>query len=349
MKKLFLFIVLLLLSFSLAAAVDVSTTKTDYSSGETVTATITDCVGTSIVEFQNPGGSTVDIKSGEGSWSVSYNTLSDSADGKYTISATCTNGAAQQNFCVDAPGCTSSLPPPPETPTIPSVSSTPEQVPSTSGGGGTGGSCTPNPSCGTWSFCGPGKIQTRSCVDLNNCQPATEESRACEPCQESWVCSIWAACSAGSQTRACYDEHFCETTSNKPAIQKGCAQADPFPPPARISTQLPPPYAPPVQAVAQPSFLSKAWDNYKFYIIGGAAAIVLAALVLLALHLLMPKKVAYNINELKQWVRKEKEMGTSDADIRQILKQNTGWADEEIDMAFDSSKMPSRMVSNSSA
>ena len=88
------------------------------------------------------------------------------------------------------------------------------------------------------------------------------------------------------------------------------------------------------------------WNNYKFYIIGGAAAIVLAALVLLALHLLMPKKVAYNLNELKQWVRKEKEMGTSDEDIRQILKQNTGWADDEIAMAFESLRQPQATANN---
>lgn len=329
MKKIFLFVVLFFLSFSLVTAVDVSLSKTDYSRGEIVTATISDCVGTSIVEFLSPGGSTVDLKSGEGAWSASYNTLSDSADGKYTISATCTNGAAPpKNFCVNAPGCTSTtLPPPPATPDT-----------------GGGKSCTPNWSCDTWSFCGPTKTQTRSCVDLNNCQAATDETRPCEPCLESWVCSIWADCSAGAQTRACYDEHFCETANNKPALQKGCYEADPFPPPTKISTQLPPPYVPPA-AVAQPSFLSKLWGKYKWYIIGGLAAIVLAVVIMLAVHFLAPKKVAYNLNELKQWVRKEKEMGTSDADIRQILKQNTGWTDEEVDMAFENQQF-SRTVSD---
>ncbi len=315
MKKLFLFAVLFLLSFSLAAAVpQVSTNKAEYSGSEVVTATITDCVGTSLAEFRNPGGDVADIKTGKDNWSASYNTLSDSADGKYTVSATCTNGAGLGNFCVDAPGC------------IPAETTT------TTGGGGI--TCTPNWSCSEWSYCGPNLMQTRSCTDLKNCRAAREESQPCQACQESWVCSIWAECSAGIQTRACYDEHLCDTTNNKPAIQKVCKQADPFPPPSRISTQLPPPYIPP--PVVQQSFLSKVWNNYKFYIIGGAAAIVLAALVLLALHLLMPKKVAYNLNELKQWVRKEKEMGTSDEDIRQILKQNTGWADDEIAMAFES-------------
>jgi len=325
MKKLFLFIVLFLLSFSLVTAVQVSTNQVEYSSGQTVTATITECIGNSIVEFKNPGGSVVDIKSGEGSWSTSYNTLSDSEDGKYEVEATCTNGAAQENFCVDAPGC------------IPS-SSTSE----TSNAGG-GSSCTPNWSCSDWSYCGPTLTQTRSCTDLNKCQSAKEESRPCDACQESWVCSLWNQCNAGTQTRACYDEHLCETTSNKPGLQKGCNQADPVPPPSRISTQLPPPYVPP-PAVAQQNFFAKLWEDYQLYLIGGAAVLVLAALVLLAIHLLMPKKIAYNLNELKQWVRKEKEMGTSDSDIREILKQNTGWTDQEVDMAFESSKQPSRTI-----
>ncbi len=324
MKKVFPFIVLFVLSFSLAAAVQVSTNKVDYSSGQTVTVTVSDCVGNSIVEFRNPSGTVVDIKAGKDSWSTSYNTLSDSADGKYAVEATCTNGAAQNNFCVDAPGC------------VPATTTT-----SNAGGGF---SCTPNWSCNDWSYCGPTLTQTRSCTDVNNCQVPKEESRPCEACQESWVCSIWAACSAGSQTRACYDEHFCETTANKPAIQKGCNEVDPVPPPSRISTQLPPPYVPQAPAVAQQSFFSKVWDDYKYYIIGGVGAILLAIIILVTIHFLVPKKVAYNINELKQWIRKEKEMGTSDADIREILKQNTGWTDEEIDMAFESSTQPSRVV-----
>lgn len=323
MKKFFLLIVLFLLSFTLAAAVDITISKTDYSGSETVTATISDCVGTSIVEFLNPGGNTVDLKSGEGSWSTSYNTLSDSADGKYSISATCTNGVAQSNFCVDAPGCVSQ--------------------PTAVGKGGKK-SCTPDWDCAGWSFCGPTQTQTRSCFDKNNCEVAKEETQQCETCLESWICSIWAECNAGTQTRACYDEHFCETTANKPALQKGCNQADPFPPPARISTQLPPPFAAQAPAAAKQSFLAKLWDNYKIYIIGGAAAILLAVIVLLAIHFFAPKKVAYNLNELKQWVRKEKEMGTSDADIRQILKQNTGWSDEEIGTAFDSWQQKSTTV-----
>lgn len=331
MKNLFLFIALFLLSFSLVTAVEVSTDKIEYNSGQTVTATITECVGNSLVEFKNPDGTVVDVKAGKDTWSTSYNTLSDSADGKYTVVVTCTNDdPAQSDFCVDAPGC------------VPSESTEAQTTSSTAGGT----TCTPNWNCGEWSYCGPTLTQTRSCSDLNNCRSPRDETRECETCQESWVCSAWNECSAGSQTRACYDEHFCETTNNKPAIQKGCQQADPFPAPARISTQLPPPYVPPPTA-AQPSFFSKVWSNYPFYIIGGAGAILLAVIILVTIHFLMPKKVAYNINELKQWVRKEKQMGTSDADIREILKQNTGWTDEEIDSAFQSSQQPSRVVNSS--
>jgi len=330
MKKIFPFIVFFLLSLSLVAAVEVSTSKTDYNSGETVTATITDCVGTAIVEFKNPNDDVVDIKSGEGSWSTSYNSLSDSADGMYTATATCTNDAGQGNFCVDAPGCLSS-----------STQST-----TTSGSGG-GSSCSPDWSCDSWSFCGPTLTQTRSCIDLKNCQAAKDETRECEPCLESWVCSLWAECNAETQNRACYDEHFCETSNLKPGFQKGCNEADPVPPPARISAQLPPPFVPSTSDVAQQSFLSKAWNNYKVYLLGVLAVIVLAILVLLAIHIFAPKKIAYNINELKQWVRKEKEMGTAETDIRNILKQNTGWTDEEISMAFEK-QQPSRTVNNNS-
>lgn len=333
MKKFLAFIVLFLLSFSLVLAVEVSTNQVEYRSGEIVTATISDCVGTSIVEFSNPSGSLVDIKTGEGSWSTAYNTLSDSEDGKYNVEATCTNGVAQSYFCVDDPGCIATV--------QPSARSTEEAVPS--GRGGTGGtSCTAKWSCGEWSFCGPTLTQTRSCADLNRCQKDRTETQPCQACEESWVCSVWAECSAGSQTRVCYDEHLCETFVSKPALQKGCDQAEPFPQPVQISAKLPPPYVPP--AVEQ-SF----WDNYKYYLIGGLAAIILAVLILVGIHIFAPKKVAYNINELKQWVRKEKEMGTSDADIRQILKQNTGWTDEEMDMAFEGLQQPSRTISTSSA
>jgi hypothetical protein len=72
------------------------------------------------------------------------------------------------------------------------------------------------------------------------------------------------------------------------------------------------------------------------WILGGVGALLLLILiVVLIVHFVHAhKKTAYNVNDLKEWIRKEKEAGTPDADIRQILKENTGWTDEEINRAF---------------
>ncbi len=328
MKKFILFTVLFLLSISLVAAVDVSTSKTDYASGETAIASISGCAGTSIVEFLNPGGILVDIKSGQGSWTVPYNTLSDSEDGKYTVTASCSNEQAQANFCVDAQGCLGQAPVTEEK----KLTEEEQQKLTEEEKKKKEKTCTPDWSCNVWSFCGPDSLQKRSCTDRNNCKAPKDETRPCAPCQESWICSEWSECQVGSQSRVCYDEHFCETTNYQPHSQKGCEVFfPPGPEPDRISFQLPPPYAP-AAAAEEESFFQK----YKLYLLGLLIAAVLTAIILLAIHYFKPKKVAYNINELKQWVRKEKEMGTSDENIREILKQNTGWTDEEIDMAFES-------------
>ena len=103
--KTLLYVVLLLISMSSVAAVNVSADKAEYSSSELVTANITSCVGTSITKFTNPSGTLVDIKSGQSNGTTSYHTSSNSASGKYKVSASCSNGAAEANFCVNAPGC----------------------------------------------------------------------------------------------------------------------------------------------------------------------------------------------------------------------------------------------------
>ena len=319
MKRIVIFIVLFLLTFSLAAAVEVSTNKVSYTSGETVTATIDDCQGTSIVKFINPTSDLVDIKSGQNNWQTTYNTLSDSSSsGKYTVVATCSNGPpTETNFCVDSATCTQE------------VTAAQENDEKKKKGAA---SCIPDWSCSTWSFCGPDQTQKRSCTDRNNCQAAKTETRPCAPCQESWVCSLWSDCQSGLQNRACFDEHQCLTTNYKPFLQKGCDALPLGPEPDRISFELPPPFPPAQAQVTEESF----WDKYSNYIIGLVVVIVLAALIAVAIHYFKPKKVAYNINELKDWVRKEKQMGTSDLDIREILKHNTGWTDDEIDIAFES-------------
>lgn len=41
-------------------------------------------------------------------------------------------------------------------------------------------------------------------------------------CVESWICSLWNACSDGVQTRGCYDENDCGTTNDRPELTKDC-------------------------------------------------------------------------------------------------------------------------------
>lgn len=189
------YIVLLLLSLSLAAAVNVSTDKTNYSSGEIVTANISSCIGTSITKFLNPSGNLIDIKSGQGNWSTTYHTSSDSTVGKYSVSTSCSNGLAQANFCVDAPGCLLE-----------------EEE------------CLPEWDCTEWSSCGADKLEKRTCTDKNNCEADKEETRACTVCQESWTCLSWSTCQNSVQTRSCFDQNKCGTTLNKPAGQQACQE-----------------------------------------------------------------------------------------------------------------------------
>ena len=120
-------------------------------------------------------------------------------------------------------------------------------------------------------------------------------------------------------------------------IKKGiklCTEEDALgPAPVQISYSIPPPYyAPPVE---KESF----WKENLFYLITiPLVLIAIIIVIILTFHFLKPKRLAYNLNELKQWVRKERAMGTSDVDIRIILKEHTGWRDEEINQALESSQ-----------
>jgi len=42
-------------------------------------------------------------------------------------------------------------------------------------------------------------------------------------CTESWSCSAWSACTAGTQTRTCTDLNGCGTMISKPAESQGCS------------------------------------------------------------------------------------------------------------------------------
>lgn len=320
------------LLLSLVSAVQVSTNKNDYNSGEIVSITVSDCVGTSILKIRNPEPSldTVDIKAGEDSWSTSYNTLSDSADGKYTVSVSCTNGPATTNFCVNSPGCLGvQAQEEAEEVVLPD-----EELPV----GGRGLTCLPQWSCSEWSFCNAQLQETRDCIDLKACSPPKEETRPCDQCLESWICSLWSECSNGLNARNCVDEHACGTVQLKPGLQKSCQQASaPGPQPRQISSQLAPPsFAPPVQPKAEKSIFRTLWEDYRlFLILSVVGLIALVVVVIVMTRLLKPQHFAYNLNELKEWVKKESAMGTSTEDIRTILKQHTGWKDDEIDQAFE--------------
>ena len=217
MARKMLYIVFILLSLSLAAAVNVSMNKTDYVSGEIVTASIDICTGTSIAKFQNSDGRLVDIKSGQDTWSTTYHTSSDPSKGKYTLSISCSNGLAQANFCVDAPGCLVETE-----------------------------ACTSDWDCGEWSACGIDQLERRTCTDKNNCKADKEETQPCAfTCQESWTCLRWSVCQGGLQTRTCYDQNNCATILNKPADQQSCQEIPAQPTPTVT------------EPVAEESFFSK--------------------------------------------------------------------------------------------
>ena len=164
------------------------------------------------------------------------------------------------------------------------------------------------------------------------------ESRVCEPCTEFWACSAWGSCQQGMQVRECSDEHFCETAESKPVESRECnAQFTPGPEPARVinnpntgyGQQLP--ASGKGQVAEKSTVLGSLWQKYSWYIGGGAALLFLIIVALLVFYFTRSRKqIVYNSDELKQWVIQEKKMGTSDADIRQILAQNTGWKAEEI-------------------
>ena len=101
----------------------------------------------------------------------------------------------------------------------------------------------------------------------------------------------------------------------------------------QIVQQLPP-QAPIVQQPLPPSTLS-IWQQYKTWIIAVPSSLIaVLVIVLLVIHVIHGKHVVYNVDELKQWIKDEKKMGTADKDIKIILAQHTTWNKEEIDKAF---------------
>jgi hypothetical protein len=83
--------------------------------------------------------------------------------------------------------------------------------------------CTPDWTCTAWSECVDG-VQTRECVDMNNCNqvegaPIMTTSCGCTPW---WECTPWSECSGGTQTRECIDRMNCTSPSYVPEISRTC-------------------------------------------------------------------------------------------------------------------------------
>ena len=313
MKKLSVYLIVLMLSLAMATSVSLITDKTEYDGGDNVLITSNQCVGTSFIEVLNPDGALVDLKTGNNNWVMTYNTLSDSADGKYTAQVTCTNGGAQKQFCVDAPGCLQTQVQP---------TSTPSGDSGGSGGGYGGAGCSAEWSCSSWSSCNAELKQTRSCTDLNGCYSPKTETKDCLQCEESWVCSLWSDCLNGANDRECYDENKCGTSFDKPSLRKSCqAVLAAGAQPKRITTAPPAPTYYQPSAVQKKSTFAQLWTDYGlFAVVGVVSVLLLILIIVLAIKLFKPKKMAFNLNELREWVRKEKSLGTSLEDIKQILE-----------------------------
>jgi hypothetical protein len=327
MKKTIIYPIVFLLFLSTALAVTITTDATEYTTPGLVTISLTECTGNSVLRVL-ASGELVDIKSGTDNWNAIYNTESSTYEGTYSLRLSCENGEAEKSICVDSPGCVTSDTPDTDTP-----------ITQLNTGGGS--SCQSKWSCSAWTLCNSTLKQSRTCYDAKNCRANKVEIKDCDQCQESWICSLWGSCSNNVQKRMCTDQHHCGTTFVKPLQQKNCNQAVVGGnPPVYTTNDIPPPGTPP--ASVQPGFsFNQVWDKYGTYIlIGGIVFILIIITVLLIAHFVKPKRLAYNHDELIGWINKERAMGTSDSEVRNILSKKTGWNEEEINEAFSTLSQP---------
>ena len=320
--KIFITTLVILLMLPVALAVTVTTNPTNAVHDGSVKVIADGCEGITFIRVISPGGTLVNAYQGLQPFEVVYNTNNDPSAGTYQARVSCagTTGEAMVNFCVD---------------TI--CETVVDDTPTPSGGSPGGGRrCTSAWDCGPWDYCNATLEQSRTCVDTNNCQANKVEVQECDECKESWVCGLWSDCINGKNLRTCVDEYSCGTTVLKPWLSKTCGAIDSGPPPRSINQQTPPPYvAPEVQQPQPVSFWQNAWDKYKAFIIAIPSALVLIILItLLVIHFIPKGKMVYNLDELKDWIKKEQAMGTSNEDIHKILAQHTGWQEQEIHEAF---------------
>ena len=323
--KLFFLILGIFIFSSLAQAVTLDLAgKTDYARGESIAITVRNCAGWSALQIfsaRDEGLNLVDINHGSSDWQYLYNTNSDLSDGKYRLYTSCADGTTYDtHVCINQPGCLISTPP------------EPESTGGTSGGHGGGGGCIPQWACSSeWTLCNTTLQQSRQCRDTGDCYLKPKlEVRACSPCPESWVCTQWSGCSNGMQIRTCTDERKCGTSLSMPALQKACSIAvPPGPQPVRIVNQPP---VPPVQQQPAELPISSFWESYKVYIFSGGGLVLIVLIILIMMVIHRPKK-AVNFDDLVEWIRKEKEYGTSDDVVRKTL-QKTEWTSPEISRAY---------------
>ncbi len=352
MKRAILFVLgIVFFSFSLFA-VDVSLVKTDYARGENVVVSVDACVGASTLKITNPAvpADLVYVDQGNDVWQSSYNTNSNAFKGKYTVYVACADGTkSQTQFCVESPGCLGVVPVNDGGNNNPNNGGNdgPAQAGSSSGGSGGGsprGRCNPQWQCDTyWSQCNADMTQSRNCVDTSRCAPPKLENRSCAPCQESWACSSWNTCEGGMESRSCYDDKDCGTATYKPVEERPCGVDIGGYEPDRYTSQVPPPsQAAPsrvqysaVQKINTPVPTTTFWDEWGFLILALIALLLLVGLILFLLHLRHSKHPTYNSDELKVWMLKEREAGSTDGEIRQILMEQTGWTKEDVDLAFE--------------
>ncbi len=87
--------------------------------------------------------------------------------------------------------------------------------------------CQESWTCTEWNACS-GNLETRSCLDINNCGTnATRpfEQQACQSCTTNWTCTAWNACPQNStQTRTCTDTNACGVLLGKLPEVQSCTQ-----------------------------------------------------------------------------------------------------------------------------
>ena len=326
------------------------------------------CAGIGIVRIGTTGetGGLVDVQSNDGNFEGIYAAASHGINGTYYVNLYCEDGSrVSETFCVGAcssqeeggdpgQGVQGNQDPDPEPEQDPEVGgeTTPPASSSSSSGGGRGRYCQAKWNCDYWSACGVGNKQSRECRDTSRCRKGVKtETRECSGCTENWECQAWGACTNNLQRRHCIDVNACGSAQLIPEIERSCsagggasgALRDLFSSDGSQQT-----YGgqgtsgsrgvSSTQGKVGEGVVGQVVGFFKDYWPFVAGGVVLV-LVLLGVIVVLKKrgergKAAYNYDDLRGWVAKQRSMGVNDSEIRGILKQNTGWNDGEVNEAF---------------